>query len=87
MSFVMQTVAGILKGSDRNNDRIECCCHKHPNRCCHKSDLLLSQRNSIGLTSFRYVDGYIEDWHRIRDVIDNKKADDKKQTDIEWVFY
>lgn len=51
MSFVMQTVAGILRGgggspmhpiegggSESTNNG--CGSHKHPSRCCHKADSL-----------------------------------------------
>lgn len=49
MSFVLQTVAGILRdnGSSKHQsaggDYISTGnygCHKHPSRCCHKADLI-----------------------------------------------
>lgn len=51
MSFVMQTVAGILRGGgggspmhpiEGGNATVNngCSCHKHPSRCCHKVDSL-----------------------------------------------
>lgn len=72
MSFVLQTVAGLLRGSGSpRNYRVEnsgaatsngCGCHHHPNRCCHKADLLAA-RNSFS-TSFECMNDDLNDWHR-----------------------
>lgn len=72
MSFVLQTVAGLLRGSgSQRNYRVENCgatsnngcgCHKRPNRCCHKADLLAA-RNSFS-TSFECMNDDLNDWHR-----------------------
>lgn len=45
MSFVLQTVAGILRdnGSSQYQNDISSGsygCHKHPSRCCHRADLV-----------------------------------------------
>lgn len=57
MAFVLHTVASILRGNDRGDDAAnKCCCHRHPNRCCHKADYgLLSHNNSIALSTLKYV--------------------------------
>lgn len=67
MSFVLQTVAGILRGNgspvhnvvntnrgctvDGISSSSSCGSHKHPDRCCHKADLL-AVRNSFSNSSF-----------------------------------
>lgn len=57
MSFVLQTVAGILRDSSgssmrhsvANNDVTGngCSCNKHPSRCCHKADFYAAFSNSF----------------------------------------
>lgn len=56
MAFVLHTVASILRGSDKSKDNsIDCCCHKHPNRCCHTPDYALMSRSSFALSTLKYV--------------------------------
>lgn len=56
MSFVLQTVAGILRdngssnyqsagGNDINTGNYGC--HKHPSRCCHRADLVTALSSSF----------------------------------------
>lgn len=55
MSFVLQTVAGILRdatpmhqsagGSDERTG--DCGCRKHPSRCCHKADSYTARSTSF----------------------------------------
>lgn len=77
MSFVLQTVAGILRGSGSPVHSVvgigalgggggvgasssSCSCHKHPNRCCHKADLLAA-RNSFSNSSFECMNDDLND--------------------------
>ena len=78
MSFVLQTVAGILRGSGSPVHNVvgisgsgggglggaggssSCSCHKHPNRCCHRADLLAA-RNSFSNSSFECMNDDLND--------------------------
>lgn len=77
MSFVLQTVAGILRGNGSPVHSVvgsipgisggggassssSCSCHKHPNRCCHKADLLAA-RNSFSNSSFECMNDDLND--------------------------
>lgn len=60
MSFVMHTVASILRGSpSRLNNANDDTCHKHPNRCCHRADSLA--RNSFSDASFECMNDDLSD--------------------------
>lgn len=65
---MLQTVAGILRGSGSPMHSVVgsshsvsngCGCHKHPNRCCHKADLMAA-RNSFS-TSFECMNDDLND--------------------------
>lgn len=68
MSFVLQTVAGILRGNGSpalhhsvgsSSATAGCGCNKHPSRCCHKADILAA-RNSFS-TSFECMNDDLND--------------------------
>lgn len=63
MSFVLQTVAGILRNSPTHSPhrRSSCGCETHPQRCCHKTD----RHTSFAATSsFECMNDDLDDWHR-----------------------
>lgn len=64
MSFVLQTVAGILRGSPTHrggSSALGCSCNSHPNRCCHKIDSLAMARNHYSFASFESMNDDLQD--------------------------
>lgn len=65
---MMQTVAGILRGNgtpmhnvvESSGTSSGCGCHKHPNRCCHKADLMAA-RDLFSNSSFECMNDDLND--------------------------